>query len=63
MPYKQVIEHIKGDITAEQALEQMDLKDRQLAKRQYTWFKRNPDITWFADRDSAFTHLEAILEA
>lgn len=33
-----------------------------LAKRQRTWFKRNPHIVWFDERGSAEKYLESILQ-
>lgn len=42
-----------GDLTIEQAIELFVTSDKHLAKRQITWFKRNNDIRWFVDTDSA----------
>jgi tRNA dimethylallyltransferase len=37
---------LAGDATAEQALEQGQAATRQYAKRQYTWFSRQPPADW-----------------
>jgi tRNA dimethylallyltransferase len=34
--------------------------NRQLAKRQLTWFKRNKQIVWFEDADVAFEHVSKL---
>ena len=44
---------IWGKLTTEQAVKLFVTSDMQLAKRQITWFKRNPDITWFDSADAA----------
>ncbi|MGB4761765.1 MAG: tRNA (adenosine(37)-N6)-dimethylallyltransferase MiaA [Candidatus Saccharimonas sp.] len=38
--------YLAGEITKEQLIERFIIADRQLAKRQLTWFRRNPDIVW-----------------
>lgn len=44
--YKEIIQAMteNGDIT--QATEDVKLRSRQYAKRQLTWFRRNPDTKW-----------------
>jgi tRNA dimethylallyltransferase len=37
---------IQGEISREQAIREFELDDWHLAKRQITWFKRNPGIDW-----------------
>lgn len=51
--YKQVAEYLKGDLTLEQAKEKLISSHKNLAKRQMTWFKRNPDIQWITSREEA----------
>jgi tRNA dimethylallyltransferase len=48
---------IWGDLPKEKAIELVLKSDMQLAKRQATWFKRNPDITWFSDTATALSWL------
>lgn len=45
---------IDGEITEEEAQALMAIADRQYAKRQLSWFKRNEHIRWFEDGDSAY---------
>lgn len=44
---------IWGDLTQQAAIEKFVFSDMHLAKRQVTWFKRNPDIKWFESTDLA----------
>ena len=46
--YKELFEHLDGRLTKEQALELLITHTRQFAKRQMTWFKKDPATTWFA---------------
>lgn len=45
--YKEIIDHIKGHITLEEAADRIRLHSRRFAKRQLTWFRRDPNIRWF----------------
>lgn len=38
--------YLQGELTLKQAKEQCFYRDWHLAKRQMTWFKRNPEINW-----------------
>lgn len=44
--YKEIIEHLQGQYSLEEAITQIQKKTRNYAKRQITWFKANPDIQW-----------------
>lgn len=44
--YSESIAYLRKEITAKELESQISLHTRQLAKRQITWFKRNPDIRW-----------------
>lgn len=45
--YKIVMRHIDGEISLEESKELFKIADRQYAKRQMAWFKRNQHIKWF----------------
>lgn len=45
--YKEIIPYLKGEITEETAKETLKKNTRHFAKRQLTWFKRDPRIRWF----------------
>ncbi len=44
--YKQALQHLRGEITLEQAIESTQVETRQYAKRQWTWFRRDPNVEW-----------------
>lgn len=45
--YRQALEVIRGKLTEEEALEAAQVATRQYAKRQVTWFRREPGARWF----------------
>ena len=46
--YKQALLHWRGALTLEQAIESTIVETRQYAKRQRTWFRRDPEIRWLS---------------
>lgn len=44
--YRLVKQFVDGALTKDQLKQQFETSDRQLAKRQLTWLKRNPFIKW-----------------
>jgi tRNA dimethylallyltransferase len=44
--YKQAVSAIENRMDIKQAIEECQTKTRQYAKRQITWFRREPDIHW-----------------
>ena len=46
--YKQAMQHLRGEISLEQAIIAAQQGHRNYAKRQMTWFRREPDIHWIA---------------
>lgn len=45
--YKELFNYFDGNWSLEQAVEEIKKNTRRFAKRQFTWFKKNPDIRWF----------------
>jgi tRNA dimethylallyltransferase len=45
--YAQAMEYISGKLTLEQAIAAAQQGHRNYAKRQMTWFRREPDVTWY----------------
>lgn len=45
--YRELFDYFEGKISLEVAIEEIKKNTRRFAKRQLTWFKRNPDILWF----------------
>lgn len=44
--YKQMLDLLRGRCTEAEALEAMQMQTRRYAKRQLTWFRRDPAIHW-----------------
>ena len=44
--YKQALEYLRGELTLNQAMAAAQQGHRNYAKRQRTWFRREPDVTW-----------------
>ena len=45
--YRQAAEFLRGELTREHALSMIQQAHRNYAKRQLTWFRREPEVTWF----------------
>jgi len=44
--YKELIEHVRGHVSLDEALELANKRTRRFARRQQRWFRRDPRITW-----------------
>ncbi len=47
--YRQMITHLQGETTAGEMLERSIIATRQLAKRQFTWLRKESDAHWLGD--------------
>ncbi|HYM74417.1 MAG TPA: tRNA (adenosine(37)-N6)-dimethylallyltransferase MiaA [Candidatus Dormibacteraeota bacterium] len=45
--YKQSVQVLMGEVTRDQALQAAQQAHRNYAKRQMTWFRREPEVEWF----------------
>ena len=64
--YKQAVQLLKGELTREAAIAASQQAHRNYAKRQITWFRREPDVQWlegFGDdeqvRNSAIARVQS----
>ncbi len=46
--YKQALQFLRGELDQESALAAAQQAHRNYAKRQITWFRREPDVHWLA---------------
>lgn len=46
--YRELIDHLRGRCSLADAVEQIKIGTRQLARRQMKWFRRFPNVTWLA---------------
>jgi tRNA dimethylallyltransferase len=49
--YRQLVRHLKGEGSLEQAVADVVRETRRFAKRQETWFRKEPDVTWFSGQE------------
>jgi len=59
--YRQIAAYLRGECGLAQAVTDMAKATRRLAKRQLTWFRREPDIEWVRAEIGAEALLEAVL--
>jgi tRNA dimethylallyltransferase len=60
--YPELVQVCQGQITLDQAVAQININVRQYARRQLTWFKRNPHIHWFnVDSTPAVDYTQQVL--
>lgn len=45
--YKELIQHLKGEYSLEEAIDKVKQNTRRYAKRQLTWFRRYDQMQWF----------------
>lgn len=49
--YKELFAHFDGTIPVEEAIRQIQSHSREYMRKQLTWFKKDPDITWFSPEE------------
>lgn len=60
--YKQAAEFLRGEVSRERAIESAQQAHRNYAKRQMTWFRREPGLEWFHGfGDEATTQEQAVV--
>lgn len=50
--YKEIVQHLEGEISLDKAIELIKRNTRHYAKRQMTWFRKDERIHWFDVKDS-----------
>lgn len=45
--YREIAGHLQGESNLEEALSKTIQATRRFAKRQATWFRKEPDVAWF----------------
>lgn len=61
--YRRVVEYLEGKRDLESAIEQTKLDVRHYAKRQLTWFRREPGAEWFAGFGEDEAVQQSVLQA
>lgn len=61
--YKEIIPYLEQEMSLDEAVSILQRNSRRYAKRQYTWFKNQMDVTWFdAEKVANPTYLKGILQ-
>jgi len=61
--YKEMIDHLEGRTSLDEAVATTILRTRQFAVRQERWFRRDPRIEWFTVEDDPVTEVAPRLAA
>ena len=59
--YKELLAYLEGECSLDEAVYIIKRDTRHFAKRQLTWFRREPDVIWI-DKDKFAYDDEKILE-
>ncbi len=60
--YRELIEHIEGRCSLEEAVERIKIGTRQLARRQMKWFRRFANVQWLDGEQPLAAQVERITE-
>lgn len=60
--YQEIIAYLEGELTEDEAFDKAAQKTKKLAKRQRTWFQRDPRIRWIPWSADARERTERVLE-
>ena len=55
--YNELIEHLNGNLSYDEAVNLIKQNTRRYAKRQYTWFRRQIDGTFYDNSDDLHQNL------
>jgi tRNA dimethylallyltransferase len=57
--YRELRAVLRGELAAGDATAAIQAATRRYARRQVSWFRAEPDVTWFESGDEAFAYLQA----
>ncbi|MEO5935840.1 MAG: tRNA (adenosine(37)-N6)-dimethylallyltransferase MiaA [Terriglobales bacterium] len=60
--YRQAVALIRGELSAAEAISAAQQAHRNYAKRQLTWFRKEPDVRWVADFGGSAAALAAVTQ-
>jgi len=61
--YKELLRHIEDGVNLEECVMEAIAQSRRLARRQRSWFRRDPRIEWFSDHQAAGQRLLEVLSS
>ncbi|HET7489053.1 MAG TPA: tRNA (adenosine(37)-N6)-dimethylallyltransferase MiaA [Acidimicrobiales bacterium] len=59
--YKEVLRHLAGESTLEEAVAEAASRTRGFSRRQRMWFRRDPRVTWYGAAENPVAILPALL--
>ena len=59
--YKELLDHLTGGGSLDEAVERAVARTREFARRQRAWFRRDPRITWLGTARNPLELLPALL--
>lgn len=60
--YREVLSHLRGECSLEEAVALTRRNTRRYAKRQWTWFRKEPGVTWFEIDPGSVAPFDAAIE-
>lgn len=60
--YKELLPYLRGEITLDKAVADLKRNSRRFARRQNTWFKKQPNIRWLSSEKEAEKSTEKFLK-
>ena len=63
--YRESLLHLRGDLSLEEAIARTEIATRQYAKRQRTWFRREPGMNWiyaFGNQSQTFDTVKRLFD-
>ena len=63
--YKELFDHLEGNTSLEEAVSLIKRNSRRYARRQLTWFNRDPEIHWYepAQTDEILNYISTHVKA
>jgi len=61
--YRELLRHVEEGEPLEKCVEEAIAQSRRLARRQRSWFRRDPRIEWFSDASAATSRLHEVLSS
>jgi len=61
--YRELLAHLEDSVPLEECVRDAITQSRRLARRQRSWFRRDPRVEWFSDPDEAAQRLVEVLSA
>ncbi|HEX2273168.1 MAG TPA: tRNA (adenosine(37)-N6)-dimethylallyltransferase MiaA [Acidimicrobiales bacterium] len=59
--YRELLDHLRGRLTLDEAVDVAVRRTREFARRQRAWFRRDPRITWVATAANPLASLDTLL--